>query len=134
MAVVYKDFLGEAKAFLSGASAEIGFRCSMSRAYYSLYHAALQHGDEVKIPPVSSQSGPVHGNLRAFYIDGLYSDKALQSKMKRVGYSLKVLHEGRCKADYELDATVQAIDADVHLQRCEANIKLVEELRAARAA
>ncbi|MBH3307885.1 hypothetical protein I5P84_00265 [Pseudomonas mosselii] len=134
MAVVYKDFLDEAKSLLSGASSEIGFRNSMSRAYYSLYHAAVEYADEVHVPPVSSQSGPVHKNLRAFYTDGLYSDKALQSKMKRVGYSLKVLHEGRCKADYELSASVPAIDADVHLQRCELNVKLVEELRAARAA
>lgn len=134
MAVIYKDFLGEAKAMLSSASSEIGYRSSMSRAYYSLYHAAVTHADEVHIPPVSSLSGPTHKTLRAFYTDGLYSDKVLQNKMKRVGYSLKVLHEGRCKADYNLASHVQAIDADVHFQRCEANVKLVEELRAARAA
>ena len=106
----------------------------MSRAYYALYHIAVEHADEVHVPPVSALAGPVHQNLRAFYIDGLYADKVLQSKMKRVGYSLKVLHEGRCKADYDLKASVAAIDADLHYKRCEASVNLVEELRAARAA
>lgn len=134
MAVSYKDFLGDAKDFLSNGASEIRFRNSVSRAYYSLYHVSLQHADEVKLPPVSSQSGPTHQNLRAYYMDGLYSDKALQNKMKRVGYTLKVLHESRCKADYHLGATVTALDADAHLKRCESMISLVEELRAARAA
>lgn len=134
MAVGYKDFLTDAKEFLVGASGEIRFRNSMSRAYYALYHIAVEHADEIHLPAVSSLAGPVHKNLRAFYMDGLYSDKVLQSKMKRVGYSLKVLHEGRCKADYELGESVAAIDADLHYQRCEANVRLVEELRAARAA
>lgn len=134
MSVSYKDFLDDAKDFLINGTSEIRFRNSVSRAYYSLYHVSLLHADEVKLPPVSSQSGPTHQNLRAYYMDGLYPDKALQVKMKRVGYSLKALHENRCKADYKLDGTVTALDADAHLKRCESVIALVEELRAARAA
>ncbi|MDV9032716.1 hypothetical protein Q7C30_011485 [Pseudomonas sp. RAC1] len=134
MSVSYKDFLDDAKDFLSHGASEIRFRNSVSRAYYSLYHVALQHADEVKLPPVSSQTGPTHKNLRAYYADGLYSDKTLQVKMKRVGYALKALHEARCKADYQLGSNVTALDADAHLKRCELMIALVEELRAARAA
>lgn len=134
MSVSYRDFLDDAKDFLNSGVSEIRFRNSVSRAYYSLYHVALQHADEVKLPPVSSQTGPTHQNLRAYYMNGLYADKALQNKMKKVGYNLKVLHEARCKADYHLGATVTALDADAHLKRCELMIELVEELRAARAA
>lgn len=106
----------------------------MSRAYYSLYHVALEYADKVHVPPVSTLSGPAHKGLRSFYIDGLYPDKVMQTKLKKVGYALKVLHEGRCKADYSLLSTVSAIDAGTHFRQCESNIKLVEELRAARAA
>ncbi|CAN7663501.1 hypothetical protein [Pseudomonas sp. LjRoot263] len=135
MGVVYRDFLSEAKDFLSASpSAEIRIRSCISRGYYALYHSAIAHADGVHLPPVSSLSGPTHKNLRAFYIDTLYPDKALQSKMKRVGYSLKVLHETRCKADYQLGSHLSSMDADVFLQRCEIAIELVEDLEASIAA
>jgi hypothetical protein len=135
MSVLYRDFLNEAKDFLSAsACAEIRVRSCISRGYYALFHSAKEHADGIHLPPISSLSGPTHKNLRAFYIDTLYPDKALQSKMKRVGYSLKVLHETRCKADYDLISHLSSMDADVFLQRCELAIGLVEDLEASIAA
>lgn len=135
MSVVYGDFLNEAKDFLSTSpSSEIRLRSSISRGYYALYHSALKLADRVHVPPVSSQTGPSHKNLRAFYIDNLYPDKKLQNKMKRVGYSLKVLHETRCKADYELDQNISQMAADDFVQRCEIAIVLVADLEESAAA
>ncbi|MNP54597.1 hypothetical protein D3C76_1491640 [compost metagenome] len=59
-------------------------------------------------------------------MDNLYPDKDHQRSMKRIGYMLKQLHENRCQADYDLEATFAAMDADEHVQRCEQGIKLVE--------
>ena len=135
MSVVYRDFLSEAKDFLSASPiSEMRVRSCISRGYYALYHSALSHANGIHVPPISSHSGPVHKNLRAFYIDNLYSDKALQSKMKRVGYSLKVLHESRCKADYDLVSHLSSMEGDAFVQRCELAIELVEALEASKAA
>lgn len=134
MAVVYRDFLDEAKDLFNSPNSEIRVRNCITRGYYAVYHSALEHADSVHLPPVSSHTGPVHKNLRAFYIDNLYPDKALQSKMKRVGYALKVLHENRCQADYKLGVHVTPMDADAHIQRCEIAVDIVESIKASIAA
>lgn len=135
MAVDYSNFITEAtEALESQEASEIKCRCSISRAYYGLYHLALEYADSVSVPPVSDCSGPVHKNLAAYYQGSYDSDEAIKMKHRRIGYILKQLHENRVKADYKIDKICDKVEAVSHLSRCNQVIQLVVELSAAKAA
>jgi hypothetical protein len=113
---------------------EAGLRSSVSRAYYGLYHLSLEYADSIHVPPISDASGPVHATLGAYYQGHMHHDKQTRLNFKQIGWSLKGLHELRCKADYRLDETITHNDADAVYQRCASKIELVQQMMAAKAA
>lgn len=128
-------FVEEAAEYLAAESdSEIKFRCSISRAYYGLYHAGLEYADTISVPPVSDTAGPSHRKLSAFFENNLESDKGLRLSHRRLGYVMKQLHEQRVNADYKLDQLVTREVAESHLVRCNSMIQLVDTLKAAKAA
>ncbi len=114
--------------------AEAGLRSSISRAYYGLYHVSLEYADSIHVPPLSDARGPVHATLGAYYQGHMHHDKQARMNMKQIGWSLKSLHELRCKADYHLNETITHTDADAMYQRCATKIALVQQLMAAKVA
>ncbi len=53
---------------------------------------------------------------------------------RRLGYTLKQLHEQRVNADYRLHDTITREAAESHLTRCQAMAQLVSDLKASKAA
>jgi uncharacterized protein (UPF0332 family) len=128
-------FVEEAAEYLAaGSDSEIKFRCSISRAYYGLYHTGLEYADTISTPPVSDTAGPSHRKLSAFFENNLDSDMGLRLSHRRLGYSMKQLHEQRISADYKLDHVITREVAESHLVRCNSMIQLVDTLKAAKAA
>src|SRR5450830_498825 len=106
MPISYEDFSKVAFGLLNeNPQTEGALRSSVSRSYYGFYHVSLEYADSVSVPPVSDTSGPVHAKLGAYYQSQLHRDKTTCLNMKQIGWSLKALHELRCKADYRLDET-----------------------------
>lgn len=135
MPVSYEDFSGVAFDLLNAVpQTECGLRCSMSRAYYGLYHVSLEYADSVSMPPVSDTIGPVHSKLGAYYQTHMHQDKKIRMHMRQIGWSLKSLHELRCLADYRLDESITHLDAEAAYLRCNSKIALVQQLMAAKAA
>jgi hypothetical protein len=135
MPVSYEDISKVALELLNATSCtEAGLRSSVSRAYYGFYHVALEYADSISVPPVSDISGPVHATLGAYYQGHMHHDKQTRMNMKQIGWSLKSLHELRCKSDYRLGESVTHVDADAVYQRCASKIALVQQMMAAKAA
>lgn len=135
MSISPTDLIGFADKLLNSEQpCETLLRSSMSRAYYGFYHVALAYAEKIGTPPPSAVVGPTHAKLGAFYQTAKQLDKDTQLKMKQVGWSLKALHELRCKADYRLDEHVTKAEAESCFERCVQKIEVVEDLLRARAA
>ncbi len=134
MAIGYKDFMSYATEAINAPDCEFSHRNSMSRSYYAVYHAALAYGDSVSVPPVSDFSGPTHRKLSKFFEENLNADKPLRMQLRRLGYQLKQLHQGRCDADYDINQTISVLRARDHLARCEKRLEEFEELLSSLAA
>lgn len=134
MAIGYRDFMGYASEAINAEDCEFSRRNSMSRSYYAVYHAALAYGDSVSVPPVSDFSGPTHRKLSKFFEGNMHADKSLRLQLRRLGYQLKQLHQGRCDADYEIDETITILSARDHLARCQKRLEEFEELLSSLAA
>lgn len=135
MPVSYEDITKVAFELLNAVPCtEANLRSSVSRSYYGLYHVSLEYADTISVPPVSAISGPVHATLGAYFQGHIHHDKQTRMNLRQIGWSLKSLHELRCKSDYHLDETVTHIDADAMHQRCASKIALIQQLMAAKAA
>lgn len=135
MPVSYEEISKVARDLLDAKPCtEAGLRSSVSRAYYGFYHLSLEYADSIHVPPLSDARGPVHATLGAYYQDNMHSDRQFRLNMRQIGWSLKKLHELRCKADYRLGETITHIDADSMFQQCASKIALVQQLMAAKAA
>jgi hypothetical protein len=128
MAICYKDFMSYATSAIEAEGCEFSHRNSMSRSYYAVYHAALAYGDTVSVPPVSDFSGPTHRKLSKFFEDSMNADKQLRMRLRRLGYQLKQLHQGRCDADYDMAETITVLRARDHFARCQKRLEEFEEL------
>lgn len=128
------DMIAIAQQLIASKGEEAAWRSSMSRAYYGFFHVATEYAELVGDPPPSALGGTTHSKLGVFYQENKTSEKSLQLKMKQIGWSLRALHELRCKADYHIGEQVSQHDAEDCLARCISKINLVEELLIARAA
>lgn len=102
MSVSGKDFL-EFAEFSLDLDTEIGFRNSVSRAYYSIYHTVLDI-IEGNIPNYSG--GGSHSSLIKYLEDSSNPEKYDKRQLKRLSYILKQQRDLRCDADYELDIDI----------------------------
>ena len=115
MPVSYDSFLEIAQDSMS-KDGELWVRNAISRAYYSLYHSALQLTNG-HIPETDSNgvrlSGGVHQRFANYLCDGLAaSDFSLdKEEVKRVGLALKTAHHRRVISDYKLDKKINKLDA-----------------------
>ena len=88
------DYLSLAEN-LSKSDDEASLRSSVSRAYYAVYHAALQKARALGTPP----DGQSHASLWKFYRSG----PGARSWFRRVRETGRSLQEQRERADYEIE-------------------------------
>lgn len=118
MPVEYKDFLEEADFLLAQVESEIKSRAAISRAYYGLYHLALEYGDATRSVPVSALGGTSHVKLAHYFMEEAGTGQADKVRHRKVGYALQQLHRLRCVADYKLDQDVHRAAAEAALLKC----------------
>lgn len=98
-----------------GRNDEIGFRNSISRSYYAMYHKSLAN---VEMPCCTAN----HHSALINYIDALGNEK--DQKMKEAARLLRLMRKARNDADYNLDVTVTA---DLALQNFQ-HYSLIDEI------
>lgn len=110
MTVCAKDLLLQAKS-LETSSAEIELRTCVNRAYYAAFHAANDWHDGLATGGLQGSGAfGVHQRLiNCLTTPTVTGPAAMQSRA--IGYMLRVVKSLRTPADYDLDATVTAVDA-----------------------
>ncbi|MGE6992853.1 hypothetical protein ACQKIK_05495 [Pseudomonas sp. NPDC047961] len=132
MPVSSLGFLQEARwVFDEHCNREDRSRLVMSRAYYGLYHCALEHADALVSPPLSACRGSSHVKVSSFYQDHFAGGRELTRQYRKIGINLLRLHGQRVKADYKLDEDIYVQDAESVLLSCEKLFSELEELKAA---
>lgn len=132
MAVSIDCFLEIAKNSIEH-SGEQWTRNAISRAYYTMYHSALQLTDGyIPTQDVNGQrlAGGVHARL-AEYLCG--SQAAVDHNLdavatKKIGLKLKTAHHRRVAADYNLDKKVNRLDAHSTIKDAEDMQLMVAEI------
>ncbi|WP_417797106.1 hypothetical protein [Stutzerimonas nitrititolerans] len=132
MPVSSQGFLNEARwVFNEHCSGEDRYRLVVSRAYYGLYHCALEHADALVAPPLSACGGGSHAKVSSFYQDHYAGDRDLTRQYRKIGINLLRLHGQRVKADYKLVESVFIQDSESVLLSCESLFAQLIQLKAA---
>lgn len=134
MSITYKEFCEFAEQAVTAGASEFAFRNAISRGYYGIYHLALSYADSISIPPVSDYAGPTHRKLSQFFEQSMNADMQMRRTLRKLGYSLKQLHDSRIDADYHLGETITFKTAQDHLARCALRLKDFNDLIEAKAA
>lgn len=120
MPVSSYSFIEEARRIIgSGSLTEIACRNVISRAYYGLYHCALQHADTILTPPLSACGGGSHVKVSSFYSGHVCKTRDETVKYRKIGINLLQLHGQRVRSDYRLDENIDLADAEAVLVRCD---------------
>lgn len=115
MPVSIDCFLDIAKNSIEN-SGEQWTRNAISRAYYTMYHSALQLTDGY-IPTQDDNGDRLPGGVHARLAEYLCGSKAAADHKldviasKKIGLKLKTAHHRRVIADYNLDKKVNRLDA-----------------------
>lgn len=110
-------------------STEIGYRNCVSRAYYSMYHCALEIVT-CEIPKYEKHS--VHGCLLTYLKEGASEEPYNPTKLRILSYILRQHRENRNKADYELDTDkVNQLMADAAISAAAKVASMCDELKKA---
>ncbi len=80
---------------------EIGYRNCVSRAYYSMYHNALELITQ-EIPNYTQKG--VHACLLTYLAEGSASEPYEPKELRKLSYVLQQQRNNRFKADYDLDS------------------------------
>lgn len=97
-------------------SGEQWTRNAISRAYYTMYHSALQLTDGF-IPTHDERGQRLQGGVHARLAEYLCGSKAAAdhkldaTSAKKIGLKLKTAHHRRVIADYSLNKQVNRLDA-----------------------
>lgn len=96
----------------SGSNNEASHRNVVGRAYYGVYHCALGLADSLLTPPLSACGGGSHKKVSDYYKTTMSGDRDRIIKFRKVGINLLQMHARRVTADYKLNDTVSAEDAE----------------------
>jgi hypothetical protein len=111
MSVVPQDIHNVA-ASLSGGSDEACWRSSLSRSYYSVFHACALWHAQLPLPGSQGAGGGSHQRLCSQLRNpGVSGDAALVHKSKTLGMQLDALRVRRKVADYDIAETVDQAEA-----------------------
>lgn len=88
---------------------ECSMRTSISRNYYAAYHEAKRYHDSLPLPGMlPSKAGGIHAELanRLTFPAPEIKDESIRRQSQDMGRFLKVLHQLRIRADYEIDEDI----------------------------
>lgn len=129
VSVTYRDLIAFAEALDTSSASEVALRNAAARAYYGVYHCALEAADSVDCrAPLSSFKGSSHQNLRDFWGDVGVGDE-FSSERKAVSYMLRQAHTIRCMADYNLDEEFNAETLNSHMSLCNKIIHRISNIK-----
>ncbi|MCI1676643.1 MAG: hypothetical protein LKK36_06295 [Ewingella americana] len=123
MPITHADFLDVARKSLDN-SGEQWVRNSISRAYYCMFHTALQLSDGF-IPEVDKSGSLLSGGTHKRFADYLCDGQAAATysldcvELKKIGLKLRTAHHRRVLADYKLTRKINKIDAISTMQDAE---------------
>ncbi|MCE1007223.1 hypothetical protein A0O30_23800 [Pseudomonas sp. LLC-1] len=100
------------KLLSSGSLTEPDHRSIVSRAYYSAYHESLDLADNTLELGVSQMIGGSHIKLSESLTNYICEDKVLQGTVRRIGTRLHLMHSLRVRADYFLEQSITAGEAN----------------------
>ncbi|EAA3799217.1 hypothetical protein DOQ73_23470 [Salmonella enterica subsp. enterica] len=124
MEVTYKDFLDFANSQLAKESlSPFEVRNAVSRAYYALYHRALERADELSIPKVRVENAGSHAALAKRIASLGDSGKSLASQLDK---AKKV----RVNCDYFLEERINHKRAEFYLASVQDLISKIDRLEA----
>ncbi|MFG0496234.1 hypothetical protein ACF8MH_02740 [Pseudomonas sp. YQ_13] len=107
------SFIQEAERIVaSGSNDEATHRNVVGRAYYGVYHCALGLADSLLTPPLSACGGGSHKKVSDYYKTTMAGNRERVVKFRKVGINLLQMHSRRVTADYKLDDTISAEDAE----------------------
>lgn len=95
-------------------------RTVVSRAYYSVFHGALELFDNKYDWPIDSGlKAGVHEKLYSRFDNHDFSDKDKIKTIAKIKSKLIILKKQRVKADYKLDLSITSLDARYILSEVE---------------
>ena len=109
-------------------------RNSIGRAYYCMYHAAIEIIGGEKNIPKKDDSGAiirsgVHKRLSAYLCDsGVGFSPSSQQLCKKIGIALRAAHHRRVVSDYDLSMKINRIDAIALIQTTETFLRDCQEI------
>lgn len=112
------DILQEAVRLCDDARSEVQCRNAVSRTYYGLYHTVLEFAENNYTPPPSAVGGSTHSKLSDMLADDYCKDPKRRLKIRKIGISLRNLHQRRCDADYHLHLSFTPDDVLAHKLAC----------------
>jgi uncharacterized protein (UPF0332 family) len=128
------DFIRVAKSGIAERNDEPSYRNAVSRAYYSIYHSASSLVLSKRIPKYNGKETPyVKGGTHcklAYYLTDQENNKEQfdRDDMSVIAVKLKMTKTLRTTADYYLNRTVTAEDADYMIMQAEGILEKVEEM------
>ncbi|NUU68229.1 hypothetical protein HQN64_19265 [Enterobacteriaceae bacterium BIT-l23] len=130
MSITSCDFLNAARRFCV-QNDEASLRSVISRAYYAMFHEAMQ-----SLTCVPEYAGNHHGNLIGYMITPAEckGEPFRERDLQGLGYSLKQMRDARNVADYRImDATVSRDMAEQGISTAERYFTQWANLKSARA-
>lgn len=113
MSIIAENFLITAEKNMISASDESDFRCCVSRAYYSSFHASDRyHNSLAKLGSGMADVGSHKNLINQLKNPNIPSTDKNYLTSKEVGHYLLKMKYQREQADYQLDKTVRKSDAE----------------------
>lgn len=112
MSVTPTDFIALSKELIgSEGCSEVHFRSAVSRAYYAVYHQALNTADELGLPDSSPNQGEHKKLISRFSSAG--------KRLKVIADRINVIRASRVDADYKLFSGFSIQDAQKQIRACD---------------
>jgi len=124
MAICSSEFLDVADYLMvEKPNEEIYYRSALSRAYYSLYHEALQRADEMNLPVVAAAGSGDHKRLVSRY------KSAGKKRLRTIGQMLDNVRAVRANVDYSMSYMYTQNDAVKDIQTCRSIISALSAIK-----
>ena len=96
------DFL-EVAQICSQLDTEIGYRNTVARSYYAMYHQVIEL---LEVLPYPKEGVGCHSSLIQYLQNPSPDEKCDRTALKRLAMMLKAAKTNRVKADYRLDSHI----------------------------
>lgn len=126
MAINSSDIFQLAASQLDASACEAEYRNLMGRAYYSVYHKAIEFHDALPSPGNVPYKTGSHATLR-LKLQNPTVDNETADKSRVLGRMILSLHKRRCEADYDLHKSFEKQSAMQMLEEAKIFFDLASE-------